>query len=320
MKRLTTIIILFIILAAGGIIWWENGLLPANSKDTTKNIFVVEKGSGLKEIANKLGAQGLVKNSIVFFLYTRFGKFEGKIQAGDFRLSPSMDVKEIAENLTHGTLDIWITIPEGNRSDEIADILQEKIPSFKSLWRTILRTNEGYLFPDTYLIPKDADVNLIVTLMRNNFQSKFETLTSQNQNKLTKDQIVIIASLVEREAKFAQDRPYVASVILNRLSLSMPLQIDSTIQYVLGYSEEEKSWWRKNVTFEDLKIRSSYNTYQNVGLPPTPIANPGLDALEASVNPIKSNFLYYVSDKTGHLHFAKTLEEHNLNITKYNVN
>lgn len=315
MKRLTAIIILFIILVAGGIIWWENGLLPANPKDTTKNIFVVEKGSGLKEVANKLGAQGLVKNSIVFFLYTRLGKFEGKIQAGDFRLSPSMDVKEIAENLTHGTLDIWITIPEGKRSDEIADILQEKIPSFKPIWRTILREQEGYLFPDTYLIPTNATIDQVISILKNNFSAKIQSINlSSNDPRITK--IIIIASLIEREALRDNEKPIISSVIANRLDAGMSLDIDATLQYIKGKSSGK--WW-SIPTIEDKKINSEYNTYMNVGLPPGPIANPGLEAIKAALNPQKTNYYYYIHDSKGDVHFAKTLEEHNANIRIYGL-
>ncbi|MDO8621401.1 MAG: endolytic transglycosylase MltG [Candidatus Levybacteria bacterium] len=315
MKRLTAIIILFIILAVGGIIWWENGLLPVNSKDATKNIFVVEKGSGLKEVASKLEAQGLIKNRIVFFLYTRLGKFEGKIQAGDFRLSPSMNLKEIAENLTHGTLDIWVTIPEGKRSDEIADILQEKIPSFKPSWRTILRTQEGYLFPDTYLIPKDATINQITNIMKNNFYAKIQSINlPSNDPRITK--ITIMASLIEREALRDDEKPIIASVITNRLNVGMSLDIDATLQYIKGKSSGQ--WWSVP-TIEDKKINSEYNTYMNVGLPPAPIANPGLEAIKAALNPQKTNYYYYIHDLEGNVHFAKTLEEHNANIRKYGL-
>ena len=242
-----------------------------------------------------------------------------KIEAGDFRLSPSMTAQEIAQNLTHGTIDIWVTIVEGQRAEEVANTLQEKVPSYKTSWKNTLIANEGYLFPDTYLIPKDADISIIVSLMKKNFEKKFESIKNSNTN-LSTPQIVIIASLIEREAKFPEDRPLVASVILNRLSLSMPLQIDATVQYALGYQKDEKSWWKKNLTFEDLKINSFYNTYKNVGLPSNPIANPGLDALEGAIKPPKTDYLYYISDKSGHLHFSKNLEGHNLNIEKYNVN
>lgn len=318
MKRLLAIFLIIIISAFLIALWWKNGLSPANSNDKGSKIFVVQKGAGLKEIANKLENEGLIKNRIVFFLYTRLRKFEEKIQAGSFRLSPSMNVEEIAQSLTHGTLDIWVTIPEGKRGAEIADILKEKMPTYDSSWEISFTTNDGYLFPDTYLIPKDADIEIIINQMRGNFEQKYATLDT-SKTKLNKNSIVTLASLVEREAKFPQDRPLVASVLINRINLGMKLDIDATVQYALGYSREENNWWKKNLTFDDLKIKSPYNTYLNAGLPPTPIANPGIEALKAVVNPTDTNYLYYISDKTGHLHFAKNLQEQNANIEKYGL-
>lgn len=318
MKKVIVVTILFIIIALGGVLLWKIGASPVNSANKETVIFVVQKGTGLKDVATKLEKSGLIKNRIIFFLYARLNKFEQKIQAGDFRLSPSMNMEEIAENLTHGTLDIWVTIPEGKRGTEIAEILKEKMPNYDFTWSNILAQNEGYLFPDTYLIPRGADIKTIVTIMKDNFNTKYQTLDT-SKTKFDQAQIVTLASLVEREAKFPEDRSLVASVLLNRTEIGMKLDIDATVQYALGYSQEEKNWWRKNLTFEDLKIRSLYNTYANAGLPPTPIANPGIEALKAVVNPADTNYFYYISDKSGRLHFAKNLTEQNANIQRYGL-
>lgn len=317
MKRLTIFIALLVVVAFALGIWWKNGTLPANAKDKTSQIFVIGKGEGMRKISNDLKEKGLVRDPIVFFLLTKKLGLDKKIQAGDFRLNPSMSADEVAQTLTHGTLDIWITIPEGTRASEISDALKDKMPNYKSSWRTVLMANEGYLFPDTYLLPRDAGVNQIVSIMRNNFENKIQRIQKSKTSTLTQNDAVIVASLVEREAKFAEDRPLVASVIINRLNLGMALQIDATVQYVLGYQQNEKTWWKKTLTHEDLKIDSPYNTYVNPGLPPAPISNPGSLALEAALNPADTNYLYYVSDKSGHLHFAKTLDEQTKNIQKY---
>lgn len=319
MKKLFLLVFVILLSIGIGFIWWNNGLSPANPNNKTSQIFVVPKGESIREIVNKLKAKNLIKDPIVFFLMLKKLGLDKKIEAGDFRLNPSMTALEIAQNLTHGTIDIWVTVVEGQRAEEIANSLQEEAPSYKTSWKDNLIANEGYLFPDTYLIPKDADINLLINLMKKNFDKKFESIKNSNNN-LSIQQIVIIASMIEREAKFPEDRPLVASVILNRLNFSIPLQIDATVQYALGYQKDEKSWWKKNLTFEDLKINSPYNTYKNVGLPPAPIANPGLDALGGVILAPKTDYLYYISDKSGHLHFAKNLEGHNLNIEKYNVN
>lgn len=319
MKKLIIITVLLIIIILGGMLWWKNGVTPVNSVNKEPIIFVVQKGDGVREISNRLKTKGLIRSRIVFFLLVKQLGLDKKIEAGDFRLNASMNAEEIAQNLTHGTLDIWVTIPEGKRGTEIAETLKEKIHTYNLSWLNILTASEGYLFPDTYLIPKDADINTIVSQMRNNFEKKYATLDT-SKTKLSKNDVVILASLVEREAKFPQDRPLVASVLLNRMDIGMKLDIDATVQYALGYSKEEKNWWRKNLTHEDLKVNSLYNTYLSTLLPPSPIANPGIKALNAVVNPADTDFLYYISDKSGRLHFAKTLEGHNENIQKYGIN
>ncbi|HUD04578.1 MAG TPA: endolytic transglycosylase MltG [Patescibacteria group bacterium] len=320
MKRLITVIVLLIILVAGLFLWWQNGLLAANTNDKAAQIFVINKGEGVREVANNLKAAGLIRDPIVFFLYTRINNLDKQIQAGDFRINPSMSMTDVASNLTHGTLDIWTTIPEGLRADEIADLLKAKIPSYNESWRSVLEANEGYLFPDTYLIPRDADVNMIVAMMKNNFNAKYTSVKNTKTTDLTDAQTIVIASIIEREAIFAADRPLVASVFINRLNLGMALGSDPTVQYALGYQVDTKSWWKKDLTATDLLINSPYNTRKNAGLPPTPISNPGLSSIQAALAPAKTNYLYFFSDKQGHLHFASTIEGHNANIQKYGVN
>lgn len=323
MKKLIITIFLIIFVLAFLAFWWNSGLSAVNPNDKTEKLFVVPKGAGVRSIANSLKKEGLIKDPIVFFLLIKKLNLDSKIQAGDFRLSPSQSAQGIAQSLTHGTLDIWITVPEGKRADEIADILKENVSSFKPTWKDVLNKNEGYLFPDTYLIPKDAEIETIVSIMRNNFEKKFAEIPNVNPpaggQKLTKEEIIIIASLIEREAKLAKDRALVASVILNRLNIDMALQIDATVQYALGFQENEDRWWKKNLTRKDLDIDSPYNTYKYTGLPPTPISNPGAEVLNAVVNSANTDYLYYISDKTGQNHYAKTLDQHNANIKKYGL-
>lgn len=318
MKKL--LVLVGILLAAVTSIgfWWTNGLLPVNRNDKTPSIFVVNKGEGVREIANHLKAQKLIRDPIVFFLFTRVQGLDKQIQAGDFRINPSMNAQEIANNLTHGVLDIWITVPEGQRALEIAQNLKEKIPGYKSTWDNILVQNEGYLFPDTYLIPKDADIDFIINLFKNNFKNKYSTLDT-SKTRLTKEQIVIVASLVEREAKNDTDRALVASVILNRFDIGMKLDIDATVQYALGYQADQKRWWKKGLTADDLKINSLYNTYKVAGLPPTPISNPGLASLNAVINPANTNYLFYMTDAKGVNHYAENIDQHNENIKKFGL-
>lgn len=318
MKRVWVTAIILTALIVLSLIWWARGTSPANSKDNAPKIFIIEKGQGVRIIAKNLKDQSLIKDQIAFFLLTKQLGLDSKIQAGSFRLNPSLSAKEIANQLTVGTLDIWITIPEGKRSGEIAGTLEKNMPNYDPSWEGVLEENEGYLFPDTYLLPKDAEIEAIIKIMRNNFDSKFKTLNVSKSN-LSKEEIVILASLIEREAKHSKDRPLVSSVIHNRLDLGMKLDIDATLQYIRGYDKVQKKWWPNNISNADKQSNSPYNTYTRAGLPPGPIANPGLSSLQAAVNPSDTQYLYYITDGNGVNRYAETLEEHEENISKYGL-
>lgn len=316
-KRILVFLILLFFLISGFYLYYKEGILPVNKNDKSTKIFVINKGESLTNIVKKLHNEKLIRNKIVFYLLIKQLGLEKKIQAGDFRLSPSMSAEEIAQTLTHGTLDIWVTIIEGLRKEEIAQIINKNfnIPEIEF----IKYAKEGYLFPDTYLIPKNADLKTVLNIFEKNFNTKVnDNLRKKIAEKdLTIEKTIIIASLIEREAKFAKDRPLVASVIFNRLDTNMKLDIDATVQYALGYQIKEKTWWKKYLTKNDLSFDSPYNTYLYPGLPPGPICNPGLESIMAVLDAPKTDYYYYLSDKKGHLHFAKTLEEHNKNIRKY---
>ncbi len=303
------LIILVLLLAY---FWWRNGNSPVNSQDTSEKVFVVERGSGVRAIANDLKEQGLIRDPIAFFILTKKEGSDTKIQAGDYKLSSSMNLSQILDELTHGTIDVWVTIPEGMRAQEVADILQKEIPSYEDSWRERLVKEEGYLFPDTYLIPKETDIETVVSIFRTNFDNKIKEANLTN-NPLLSD-IVTNASLIEREAITDEEKPMIASVIANRLRQGMALDIDATLQYAKG--KVGNKWWTVP-TAADKNINSPYNTYRNPGLPPGPIGNPGIEAIKAAANPASSGYFFYIHDNTGKAHFARTLEEHNTNISKY---
>lgn len=292
--------------------WWRNGNAPVNTRDESEKVFVVERGSGVRAIANDLKEQGLIRDPIAFFLLTKKEGSDTKIQAGDYKLSPSMNLSQILDELTHGTIDVWVTIPEGMRAEEVADILESQIPSYDESWRQTLITEEGYLFPDTYLIPKETDIATVISIFKNNFDAKVKEAGISNDPNLKS--AVIIASLIEREAITDDEKPMIASVIANRLRQGMALDIDATLQYAKGKVGEK--WWTVP-TAADKNINSPYNTYRNPGLPPGPIGNPGIEAIKAAVDPATSPYFFYIHDSSGKVHFAKTLEEHNANIAKY---
>lgn len=316
-KFIVTLIV-FLVVAIGSYLFYKEGTLAVNKTDKTNKIFVVKQGESLDEIAQSLRNEGLIRNRIVFFLVVKQLGLERKIQAGDFRLSPSMTAAEVAQNLTHGTLDKWITVIEGLRKEEIADQLAKQFDISVSEFTTL--APEGYLFPDTYLVPTDASAENIISILTNTFDKKYTPELQEKARKidLTKEQVVILASMVEREARTESDRKQVASILLKRYRSDWSLDIDATIQYALGYQPAEKRWWKKRLTAEDIKLDSPYNTYKNAGLPPGPICNPSLSSITAVVNANPNTpYWFYLTDLNGKTHFAKTLEEHNANIAKY---
>ena len=314
MRKILTVAMIGIIIFGIFSLWWRNGLAAVNSKDTTSKVFVIQKGAAVRTVGNELKTQGLIKDPVVFFIYIKQNKLDQNIQAGSYKLSPSMDLPKIMDTIGHGTVDTWVTIPEGLRSEEIAEILQREIPTYDPSWVATLKAEEGYLFPDTYLIPKDADATTVVSILKNNFTNKIEEIgLSPEDPKL--DEIVILASLIEREALRDDEKPMIASVIYNRLNDGMSLDIDATLQYAKGKNASGK-WWSIPTGY-DRQIDSPYNTYKNPGTPPSPIANPGIEAIKAAKSPSSSGYYYYIHDPKGNVHFSKTLSEHNQNIERY---
>lgn len=317
MKKLLILLFLILILFLGYNVWYSYARQAPDPNNNNKENFIIKKGEGVRDIGYVLKNKGLIKDSVAFFIYIKLHSLDSKIEAGNFTLSPSQDLESVIATILHGTNDFRVTFPEGLRAEEIAQILETQLPTYQSSWNKILDSNEGYLFPDTYIFSKDATINQIITTMRNNFKTKYAIASTNANINLSQKDTVILASIVQREAITPNDMRQVASVLENRLNISMPLGSDVTLEYALGYQPSEKTWWKKDLTALDLQVNSPYNTRLNAGLPPTPISNPGLIALEAVLNPAKTNYLYYLSDSNGKLHFATTLGRHNANIAKY---
>lgn len=316
-QKFIVLIVLLLLITFLSSLWWNQAIKSVDTVSKESITFTINRGDGIRIIAERLYKQNLIRSPLAFFLLVRFGNIADKIQAGDFKLKSSMDLFTLTNTLTHGTTDTWITIPEGWRNEEIALKLSKELNIPEKEFLKFAR--EGYMFPDTYLIPKVATAEAVANIFLDNFNMKFSSNLREKANKkgLSLEETLIIASLVEREAKTSEDRPLVASVILNRLRDKMKLDIDATVQYALGYQSNEKSWWKRELLLEDLEIDSPYNTYIHAGLPPAPIANPGLSCILAVIEAPSTNYFYYVTDKQGKTHFAKTLEEHNINISKY---
>lgn len=316
-RLLVFLVVLVIVLLAGYLVYRE-GTLPVNAKNTTYKMFTITPGESMNSIIRRLESEGFIRNRLVFYSVIRIKGIEKKVQAGKFRLSPSMDAYTLAEELTHGTDDTWITIIEGLRKEEIAEKIKEElgIPVIE----ITSRAKEGYLFPDTYLVPAGITAEGMLQAMMNNFRAKVTPtiLASARERGLSEEELIILASLVEREARSEEARRQVAAIMLRRLREDMPLQIDATVQYALGYDVNEKSWWRRGLTLEDLKIDHPYNTYVNKGLPPSPICSPSLLSIiavaEASMD---TPYLFYITGNDNRMYYAKDFEEHQENIRKH---
>lgn len=317
MKKIISVIVILLIILLLTKGWWDSQL-QAVSADNAKQVFIIPKGAGVSEIAKKLKANNLIKSELVFKMYVTQNKLTSKLQAGSYQLSPSMSVPEILKNLQSGSEDVWVTLIEGWRVEEMAAEISSKFKIQSS--KFVENAKEGYMFPDTYLFPKEATVEYITDTLKNTFNTRLtDDLKSKIKSKgLTVEEGVILASIVEREGRSDNVRKMVASILLKRLNIGMGLNADATIQYALGYQKGEKSWWKRNLTKADLKVDSPYNTYLNAGLPPAPISNPGLSSLNAVANADPSTpYLYYYHDSKGLSHYAKTLEEHNQNVASY---
>jgi len=302
----------------GSAYWFSQ---PISSSAVKKN-FVVNRGEPLKSISFRLQDQGLIKNSQFFQFLILFLQLNKKVQAGMFALSPSMSPKQIALELTRGRLDQWIKTADGWRAEQVANQVEKELGLDRNKFLSLARDKEGYLFPDSYLVPVYFNEQEVMEMMLNNFDKKTASLWPEAKKRgLNKNEAVIIASLVEREAKFDDDRRLVAGVLIKRWREGWPLQVDATVQYAKANQMKASRVWLDNwwpaITREDMKISSLYNTYRQKGLPSGPISNPSLKVIQAVVNYQKSDFWFYVSDAGGRVHFAKDGQEHEKNINRY---
>lgn len=308
--------------------------------------FTVEPGQSAGGIANDLVQAGLLEDTTLFLNYLRYRGLDSHLEAGSYRIEPGWNIPELALALTESFgQEVELRFLEGWRLEEMAaylsavdaanvdgaaflDVVQRRAPL--DLTRYPFLTDalpedaslEGFLFPDTYRLPLDADAAYLVDLMLRNFGERVTPGLRQAMtlNGLDLYEAVTLASIVEREAPLSSERPRVAAVFYNRLAQDMPLQADPTVQYAVGFDDASSTWWKSQLTQADLDFPSAYNTYINRGLPPGPIANPGQASLEAVAYPLQSNELFFVADCGGqngqegaHL-FSETYEEHLANV------
>ncbi len=329
MKRVGLAAALVVLLAGGAAVGLALGFLSVPASASADEVVVeIPKGSGLRRIAEQLARERLVTSALGFRLYARAKGAQGSLRAGEFRLRRNMTPPELLEWLLHGERVLHkITVPEGFSAREIADAVEasglargadfrrlaEDAAFARSLGIPADRL-EGYLLPDTYHFEKGIDAGGIATAMVRRFQTLFtaELQAKATARGLTPHQAVTLASIVEKETATPAERPVVAGVFYNRLGRRMRLESDPTIIYGMrDYAGDI----RKKDIHDPTNV---YNTYVIDGLPPGPIANPGIEALRAVAEPATHEWLFFVAhgSEEGHV-FAKTYAEHRRNVARY---
>jgi len=298
---------------------------------SSSKIIVVEEGSSLGEIATELKNGEIIKSKFIFKSIVRLIGGEHSVKSGDYFFKEPQNVLKVARRVVEADfmiVPVKVTIPEGSTINEISEILQNTIVNFdredflKLTKEQVSFDNdmsdestislEGFLFPDTYFFFPNVKNPQIIKEMRRNFSAKITAEIKEEIEKrgLNVYDVVTMASLIEEEARLPETRRIVSGILWKRLGAGMALQVDAVFPYIIGKNTFE-------ITLDDLKVDSPYNTYLYAGLPIGPISNPGLDSILASVYPKTSGYWYYLSDKEGNMHYAKTFDEHKVNKEKY---
>lgn len=302
---LTPIILgLLFVFITGIFIFLGSITAPVSQHALTPVEFTITYGDSPTKIARALYEAGLIRSPLGFRYVLRRENLGNQLQAGIYSLSPSMTASEIAHALTRGIADLKLVIPEGYRREEIADTAASLLGIPPSEFLALTKNLEGYLFPDTYFVAPNTSAQELVKLLQDNFTTKVGPIDQTT---------LILASLIERETKGDAEKSVVAGILQKRLTAGWPLELDATVQYALG---KPGAWW-PNTTLADRKTNSLYNTYLNPGLPPGPIANPGLASINAAKTPQDSPYWFYLHTPDGQIYYAETLEGHNSNIERY---
>lgn len=332
--------------AGGGLrAWWlerhADRLLAPSATDDAPRSFTIAPGEALPQVAERLQAEGLVRDAAAFRLLARVRGLDTTIQAGQHELRPIMDAETVLNTLQSAAADqLTLAVPEGRRLEETVDLLSQaglgKAEAFKRLlaemdlsaWPLIAArpagaSLEGYLFPDTYRFDPEGGEEATIRRLLDGFSAQ---LTPARQARVAASgrplhELVILASIVEREAVLASERPRIARVYLNRLAEPpFILNADPTLQYALGFQADAGTWWKRPLLLADLQIDSPYNSYTRGGLPPGPICSPGIASLDAVLAPEPGDWMYFVANDVacdGSHVFGRTLEEHNANVARF---
>lgn len=310
----------------------QTSLKSVGSLDAPQQRVTIPADSTSRAIACLLQEKGLIRSEAAFRLFVRYKGLDSQLKAGEYDLSSALSTPVIVDKLVRGQpVTECFTIPEGYNTRQIASLLEDAgLADEQEFMKTVVgdhfsypfltespagpRRLEGYLFPDTYRVARNVRPHTIVECMLARFNAENERLqleTKAARLGLSLHEVVVLASLIEREVQHDDERALVSGVLHNRLHLGMPLQVDATVLYALGRTSADQ------VTFEDLKVDSPYNTYLVTGLPPGAIANPGSASLWAAVHPKTTSYLYYVAKPDGSHAFARSLDEHNQNQARF---
>jgi len=282
-----------------------------------KREVVIKPKMSVTDIGNTLKEKGIINSVLLFRVIAWFYNYDHRIKPGRYRFVPNSDPQLVLKMLTREIpAFLFVTIPEGATKEQIALILDENgicqqdsffaAGSDTGLLRSLdipFASAEGYLFPETYEFQTASDPKTIICRLVRQFHSTYETVKGKSRTTLTEPEVVILASIVEKEAQLPEEFPVIAGVFLNRLRRHIPLQSCATVQYILPEHKERLS-------LDDLKTPSPYNTYLHPGLPPAPICNPGRTALRAVLFPAQHDYLFFVAKGDGSHIFSKTPQEH----------
>lgn len=324
-KKWTAIAVVAAVLLGAGLFlaFGTSHTIERSDRDAGENIYMVVKpGTTASEISDRLMQLGVIDSRLRFWWLMKLQGDASKFKTGTYAFTPHMDEQAVLDKLVAGdTTVVKFTIPEGFGIKEIAKRLadeglvdeQEFLAEAKDFAPydymkkrpNVRYAAEGYLFPDTYVIHSDVSAEGIMKMMAEDFDTRLTPALRQQAaaKGLSIHDLITLASLVEKEARYDEDRPIIAQVFFKRLQMGMPLQSDTTLQYLMAGPKED-------VSIEDTKIDSPYNTYQHEGLSPGPIASPGMKSILAVLNPANTDYLYFVADRQGHNHYSQTYDEH----------
>jgi len=278
-------------------------------------IVTFEEDKPLQNLLRDLKEKHVIRSVLLTRVFIQVYGEQNRVPAGEYYFKEGSWLPMVAKQLAKGDHQIptiKVTFPEGMTNKEMADLLSQKIPNFDvKTFLAVAEKEEGYLFPNTYDFFATVQPQKIVEMLREEFAAQVLTIANElTASGKTEKDMVIMASILEGEVNTPEDRALVSGILWKRIEKNMPLQVDASFVYLLGKGSADLS-------ITDLSVDSPYNTYRNKGLPPGPINNPGLDAMRSAITPKDSPYFFYLSDKDGVTHYAKTFDEHKQNKAKY---